>query len=117
MPRKPKLDPKQVENLAAIQCSYEEMAYVLGCDPSTLTKSARYSQAIEAGRARGRMSLKRKQWETAMQGSTTMQIWLGKQYLGQKDKQEITQDFDAIFTVESPTAGVTKMGIVPKGLK
>ena len=38
-------------------------------------------------RARGGFSLRRLQWETAKR-SATMQIWLGKQYLGQKDKQE-----------------------------
>lgn len=34
------------------------------------------------------MSLKRKQWEMAMNGNITMLIWLGKQNLGQTDKVE-----------------------------
>lgn len=30
-----KIDPEQVKKLAGIQCSYEEMGMILGCDPST----------------------------------------------------------------------------------
>ena len=29
------------------------------------------------------------QWKSAEQGNVSMQIWLGKQMLGQSDKQEI----------------------------
>jgi hypothetical protein len=32
-----------------------------------------------------RIELRKKQWELAMGGDTKMLIWLGKQYLGQKD--------------------------------
>ncbi len=78
------IDAEQVTRLAAINCSYQEMAAVLDCDPSTLTR--RFAQLIEKGRATGRMSLKRKQWEMAMGGNITMLIWLGKQNLGQTDK-------------------------------
>lgn len=35
-----------------------------------------------------RVNLMKKQYDTAMQGNVTMLIWLGKQYLGQSDKQE-----------------------------
>jgi hypothetical protein len=38
----------------------------------------------------GRMSLRRKQWKAAEDGNTTMLVWLGKQYLGQSDKSEVT---------------------------
>lgn len=78
------IDEDAVRKLASIQCSYEEMAAVLKCDPKTL--SNRFSQAIKEGRSQGRMSLKRKQYEMAMGGNITMLIWLGKQYLEQSDK-------------------------------
>ena len=35
--------------------------------------------------------LKAKQYQTAMDGNVTMQIWLGKQYLGQRDKTDVEQ--------------------------
>lgn len=83
-PRK-KIDPAQVEKLAAIQCSYAEMAAVLGCNESTLTR--RFAQAIKKGREIGRSSLKRRQYKLAMDGNATMLIWLGKQHLQQEDKK------------------------------
>lgn len=81
------IDPRQVEQLAAIDCSYAEMAAVLDCDPKTL--SNRFSQVIQKGRERGCASLKRKQFELAMSGDKTMLIWLGKQRLGQAEQQRI----------------------------
>lgn len=91
-PRK-KIDPEQVEKLAALNCSYEEMANVVGCDPSTLTR--RFAQAIKKGRSFGNVSLRRKQFELAMAGNATMLIWLGKQQLGQRDRSEFLDDKEA----------------------
>ena len=36
----------------------------------------------------GKISLRRKQMDVALSGNVSMLIWLGKQYLGQKDKTE-----------------------------
>ena len=82
-----KLDTAQVEKLAEIQCSLEEMAAVLDCSVSTLQRN--FDQAIKRGREQGKTSLRRRQYELAMAGNTAMLIWLGKQYLGQADKQEV----------------------------
>ena len=46
--------------------------------------------------AAGKMSLRREQWRSAEKGNVTMQIWLGKQWLGQTDKVE--QKTDATVT-------------------
>jgi hypothetical protein len=40
--------------------------------------------------AYGRRSLRRKQWQLAMNGDKTMLIWLGKQYLNQAEKHEVS---------------------------
>ena len=77
------IDEEQLKTLAAINCSYAEMAAVLGCDESTLTR--RFAQVIRQGRETGKMSLKRKQYEIAMKGNVTMLIWLGKIMLDQRD--------------------------------
>ena len=37
-------------------------------------------------RGSGKTSLRRAQWLSAQKGNPTMLIWLGKQYLGQRDK-------------------------------
>jgi len=84
---KKKIDHDQVEKLAAINCSYDEMAAVLNCDASTLTR--RFAQVIKKGRNHGKMSLKRKQYEVAMTGNVTMLIWLGKIMLDQVEKKEL----------------------------
>lgn len=81
------IDPAQVEQLAMIDCSYAEMAAVLGCDASTLTR--RFAQVIEKGREAGKSSLKRAQFKAAINGNPTMLIWLGKQRLGQADQQHL----------------------------
>ena len=47
-------------------------------------------QAIENGRANGRQTLRRLQWQAANEGNSTMLVWLGKQLLGQRDKTELT---------------------------
>lgn len=85
MPRhKLPIDADQVEKLAAIMCTMKEIASVVKCSVDTLER--RFADIIEKGRDRGKMSLKRKQYEVAMSGNVSMLIWLGKQHLGQKDK-------------------------------
>ena len=80
------IDPAQVEELAAIMCTQAEMATVLGCSVKTLER--RFGRAIEKGKARAATSLRRKQWQLAEKGNVTMLIWLGKQYLGQRDRPD-----------------------------
>lgn len=90
------IDERQLENLAAIDCSFEEMAVILNCSVSILHK--RFSTVIERGRARGRSSLKRKQYEAAMAGDRTMLVWLGKVRLGQRETQVIqTQELPQVI--------------------
>lgn len=93
-PRK-QIDPQQVEKLAAINCSYDEAAAVLGCSPDTIQR--RFAAVFKKGRANGRSSLKRKMWEHAMGGNTTMMIWLSKQLLGYTDK--VDQNIQATTNV------------------
>ncbi len=89
-------DLKQVEQLAAIACTQEEAAAVLGVARYTLSRKLRqrkYREAWERGRGRGNMALRREQFEIATQkGNVTMLIWLGKQWLGQRDHPEFSDD-------------------------
>lgn len=82
------IDEKLVEGLARIHCTYEEIASVVGCSTDTLAR--RFADLIEQGRQQGKTSLRRKQYEVAMSGDRAMLIWLGKQLLGQSERQEIT---------------------------
>ncbi len=84
------INAEQVQKLAAIGCTDKEIADIVGCSHDTLTR--RFKEDLAFGRANGRTSLRRKQWEVALSGNVTMLIWLGKQQLGQSDKQEIKSE-------------------------
>lgn len=96
MPRaKTPIDPDMLEKLAAMQCTEAEAASVLKVAQSTLSTRMKTDKVLadawESGRAYGRASLRRRQYEIAMSDSraaTTMCIWLGKQWLAQADKVE-----------------------------
>jgi hypothetical protein len=78
----------ELEKLCALQCTQAEIASWFGVSRPTVERRAQepeYREAMERGYARGRISLRRKQMQLAEQGNATMLVWLGKQYLGQKD--------------------------------
>lgn len=85
-PKKP-ISEKQVEQLAALGCTNAEIAVVVGCNPDTLY--GRFSESIKKGKESLKTSLRRMQFRSAQKGSVAMQIWLGKQYLGQTDKVDL----------------------------
>lgn len=82
------INTKLVEQLATIGCSNTEIATIVECSHDTLTR--RFAYELSKGRASRKMALRKKQWESAMNGNIAMQIWLGKQELGQSDKVEQT---------------------------
>ena len=47
--------------------------------------------------AEEKVVLRKAQWEKAMAGDTRMLIFLGKQYLGQKDTPQENDEFDLGF--------------------
>lgn len=79
------IDYDLVAKLAEIQCTQEEIARILGCSTKTLQRDDTFCLIYKKGLETGRRSLRRFQWKSAEKGNVTMQIWLGKQYLGQKD--------------------------------
>jgi hypothetical protein len=78
-----KLDHDLIFKLATIHCTYAEIAEVAGTNVAILEK--RFKNLIEKGRAEGNKSLRRAQMEKALAGDVRMLIWMGKQYLDQKD--------------------------------
>ena len=86
-PKKYNIDKEQVEKLASFGCTNTEIASFFGCDVSLITKS--YSQNLTKGRDTGKIRLRQLQWKSAERGNITMQIWLGKQVLGQTEKSEV----------------------------
>jgi len=78
------------EKYSSIMCTQSEIASLLGVSLSTLEHDPEFLRIHKKGMESGKASLRRMQYLNANKGNATMQIWLGKQYLGQKDKQEIT---------------------------
>lgn len=82
------------ESLCAIQCTKEEICAVLNISEKTLnswcnsTYNKDFSLVFAEKRELGKSSLRRMQWKQA-EKNPTMAIWLGKQYLRQKDNIEV----------------------------
>lgn len=99
MPHNPKLAPDKktlgvLGQLARIQCTEREAAAVLGISQTLLNRhfnknkrANEFALAWDDGQAKGHMSLRRLQWRLANKGNAALAIWLGKQWLGQKDIQ------------------------------
>lgn len=93
---KTQIDKKQFENLCGLQCTLEEMCGWFDCDNKTLeswcksTYNMNFSEVFKIKRGKGKISLRRSQWRLA-ENNATMAIFLGKQYLGQKDMPNETQ--------------------------
>lgn len=103
-PRK-EINQKLFENLCGIQCTELEICAVLDCSEDTLnrwckrTYGATFADTYKSKSLMGKSSLRRMQLKLA-EKSASMAIWLGKQYLGQKDQPESsidTEDADAFF--------------------
>jgi len=94
----PKLTPEQVQGMAALGCTDSEIAVLAGVSERTLQRH--FDTHIKEGRASLRHDLRKAQVDRAKSGSDTMLIWLGKQYLEQRDKQELTgKDGEPLFKV------------------
>lgn len=75
--------PKDVYELAVIGCTDREIARWFDMDENTLRYN--FSDILEKGRSDLKQSLRRAQLKLALSGNAVMQIWLGKNILGQSD--------------------------------
>lgn len=104
------IDQEQFEKLCEIQCTLEEIANVLKCSMDTVERWCKrtykmgFAEAFKKYSANGKMSLRRNQFKLA-ETNATMAIWLGKQYLGQKDVQVL----DATLKEETPRIDLSQL--------
>lgn len=88
------IDQKNFESLCGLQCTLEEICGWFDVTDKTLdswckrTYHASFSEIFKQKRGAGKISLRRSQWRLA-EKNANMAIWLGKQYLEQKDQPEI----------------------------
>jgi len=102
------LDEQQIEDLAEINCTVEEIASVMRCDKRTLER--RYAASIKRGREQGRSSLRRMMWGKCKEGNVTMMIWLSKQILGYTDKMDTKLDIPKPFIIEKSNGNEVILG-------
>ncbi len=90
--RKP-IDLAELEKLCILQCTQEEIAAFFGVSVPTIElsrkRSPEFKAIMENGYHKGKISVRRKQMQLLEAGSNTMAVWLGKQLLGQRDKNDI----------------------------
>lgn len=94
-PKKP-IDVEELEKLAMMQCTHEEIAEWFNVSTDTLTR--RYADILKRGKSIGVMSMKRQLFAEVQKGNLGAMVWWGKNYAGMSDKieqtQTITQKFD-----------------------
>lgn len=102
-PRK-EINQKEFEKLCGLQCTKEEIASFFEMNMDTLESRIKeiygqtFSEVFRQKKGIGKISLRRKQWRIADK-SASMAIFLGKNLLGQKDKQEIDQTHNGAITL------------------
>ena len=100
------IDYEKLEAMCKIHCTEAECAAILGIDRDTLTAALRrdgyddFSAYFKKASAGGKMSLRRRQFKAAMDGSVPMLIWLGKNWLDQRETPS-EQDMNAADKINS----------------
>lgn len=95
------IDKVQFETLCKVQCTEEEIANYFKCSIDTIENYCKreydttFSDIYKKTAVQGKISLRRTQFRLA-EDNVTMAIWLGKQYLGQRDTIETNNTFEKI---------------------
>ena len=98
------INQKLFENLCGIQCTEAEICGVLECSADTLNRWCKrtykmtVSDTYKSKSQVGKSSLRRAQWKLA-EKNASMAIWLGKQYLEQKDIVEQNVNADGVKVI------------------
>lgn len=85
------IDKARFEELCKIQATKNDIASEFEVSEDTIdrwckrTYGTNFAVVFARKRVAGLNSLRAKQYETAMNGNVSMQIWLGRNWLGQKD--------------------------------
>lgn len=99
MPRpRIEINKEMFESLCGIFCTLEEIACIFKCSEDTIERWCKreykksFADVYKKESMKGKASIRRTQFELAKR-SVPMAIWLGKQYLGQRDVvEQVTDD-------------------------
>lgn len=113
-PKKPvgrpriELDPKQAKIFGYFRATYDTMAEQIGCHVDTIRhamqdEDSEFSKAYKNGFSSMKMKLSEAQVKTAIdEHNPTLLVWLGKQYLGQKDVPDSGNENNDITVILKP---------------
>jgi hypothetical protein len=83
-----RIDLAELEKLCALQCTDEDLAAFFGVTVRTIERRRQrpaFAAAMEGGRAKGRLSVRRSLFAQANNGNTAAAIFLAKNLLGYRD--------------------------------
>ena len=83
-----KIDLAELEKLCGMQCTDEEIAAFFGVSTRTIErrrKLEKFREAMDQGKAKGRISVRRSLFKLANAGNVAAAIFLSKNLLGYKD--------------------------------
>lgn len=81
-----KVDIEELEKLAAMQCTTQEIADWFGISKDTIER--RFMDLLNVGRSKGKISMKRALFTKAQKGDLGAIIWWQKNFSGMSDKIE-----------------------------
>ena len=100
------IDKKTFEGMCGIQCTLQEMCLAFDCNNKTLEAWCKreygmnFYEVFKLKRCKGFISLRRAQFQKAVEDrNPAMLIFLGKNWLGQSDRQEMK--LDSPISIES----------------
>lgn len=83
------IDLKQLEALCQMQATTAEIAAWFNCSPRTIERhreKPEFKAAMDNGRLKGLVSLRRAMFQAALDGNVTQQIFLSKNLLGMRNE-------------------------------
>lgn len=119
------IDWNQVAYWLEARCSGSQIADILGIHENTLYERCKTDLGLDfvafkaKNRSKGEQNLRLAQYESAVKDKDRgMQIWLGKQWLGQTDKSQNIIDIPQMKVVKITTDGITEQSNMadPSGL-
>jgi hypothetical protein len=111
------IDLAELEKLCVLHPSDAELASWFGVSTKTIERRKReaaFAEAMERGRARGKLNLRRIQNKMA-ENNAAMAIFLGKNLLGQSD--QVTYNFDIEIAVAGGSSQIEPEAIDIKMLR
>ena len=97
-----KIDQASFEKLCSLQCTLAEIAVFFGCSEDTIERWCKriyhsgFAEVFAQKRNLGKIALRRSQFRLA-EKNATMAIFLGKQYLGQREELPATTSETMVF--------------------